>query len=74
MIQRRKERTVQAWRQVRLREDLCHAAEERLAGGHGGLEGLIGFILTELLRDDAIELDRSESALIEARLRDLGYM
>lgn len=61
-------------RQVHLPEDLCAMAEKRLGGRFENFEALLEFILRELVRDEAQALDESEKAMIEKRLRDLGYL
>lgn len=61
-------------REVRLPEDLCHQAESRFAARFGSLEEFLVFVLRELLRDEAAQMDQAEQRLIEQRLRDLGYI
>jgi hypothetical protein len=63
-----------ARRQVSLPEELCLAAEQRFGARFQSLESLLEFVLREIVRDDAETLDRAEQAIIEKRLRDLGYM
>jgi len=62
------------WRELRLPADICAAAEERFGQSFGTLEDLLGFVLRELLRDEARQLDRSEQRIVEERLRELGYI
>jgi len=62
------------WRELRLPADICAAAEERFGQSFGSLEDLLGFVLRELLRDEARQLDRSEQRIVEERLRELGYI
>ena len=38
------------------------------------LEELLVFVLRELLRDQAKEMDQAEQRIIEQRLKDLGYI
>ena len=57
-------------RQVALPEDLCAAVEKRF----GAVEDFLTFVMTELLRDDALILDQNETRMVEDRLRDLGYL
>ncbi len=52
----------------------CAAAEERFGQSFGSLEDLLGFVLRELLRDEARQLDQSEQRIVEERLRELGYI
>lgn len=61
-------------RDVRLPADLCAAAERRFGQSLGSLEDLLVFLLRNLLRDDAPQLDAAEQALVEERLRELGYL
>jgi len=61
-------------RQVSLPEELCAVAEQRFGAQFKGIESLLEFVLQELLRDDAQKLDRKEQAILEQRLRDLGYI
>lgn len=61
-------------RSVRLPVELCDAAERRYGPKFASLEELLIFVLTELVRDDAVRMDRVELEVIEKRLRDLGYM
>ncbi|MGB9234763.1 MAG: hypothetical protein WCC04_10140 [Terriglobales bacterium] len=61
-------------RQVNLPEDLCAAAEQRFGAQFPSVELLLEFVLRELLRDDAEKLDQKEKAILEQRLRDLGYL
>lgn len=37
------------------------------------IDALLRFVLAELTRDDARRLDEAEQAVIEQRLKDLGY-
>jgi len=62
------------WRDLRLPADICAAAEERFGQYFGSLEDLLGFVLRELLRDEARQLDQSEQRIVEERLRELGYI
>jgi hypothetical protein len=61
-------------RQINVSEELCTAAEHRFGGHFANIESLVEFVLEELLRDDAEKLDREEKAILEQRLRDLGYI
>ena len=63
-----------ARRQISLPEELCTSAEQQFGARFGGLESFLEFVLRELVRNDAEGLDKSEQALLEQRLRDLGYM
>jgi len=61
-------------REVRLSGDLCRAAEQRFGSRFGDVGELLEFMLRELLRDDAAQMDRDEQRMIEQRLKDLGYV
>ena len=61
-------------RDVRLPSELCQAVEQRYGARFGSLEQFLTFVLRELLRDDAAQMDRAEQRIIEQRLRDLGYI
>ena len=62
------------WREIRLPADLCAAAEQKFAGSFRSLDELVAFLLEELIRKDTINLDRADQAVVEDRLRDLGYI
>ena len=61
-------------REIRLPDELCQAAEQRFGHQFSSLEELVAFVLRELLRDDASQMDEAETRVIEERLRDLGYI
>lgn len=61
-------------RQINLPEELCAAAESRFGSGFESLESLLEFVLRELTRTDAESLDKAEQAILEERLRNLGYL
>jgi hypothetical protein len=61
-------------REVKLSAALCEAAERKFGARFGGLEPFLNFLLQELLREDAAEMDQNESRIIEQRLKDLGYI
>jgi len=61
-------------RQVSLPEELCSSAERKFAAQFPGVESLLEFVLKELLSNEAEKLDLKEKAMLEQRLRDLGYM
>ena len=63
-----------ARRQISLPEELCASAEQQFGARFGNLESLLEFVLRELVRDDAETLDKAEKAVLEQRLRDLGYI
>jgi hypothetical protein len=61
-------------RSVALPEELCSAVEEKFAHRFGGLEEILTAALTELVRDDALQMDEKEQQIIEERLKGLGYI
>jgi len=61
-------------REIRLPEDLCAAAEKKFVQKFGSVEELLTFILRDLSRDEALQLDQAEQRMIEERLRELGYL
>jgi hypothetical protein len=63
-----------ARRQISLPEELCASAEEQFGSRFGGLELFLEFVLREVVRNDAEALDKAEQAVLEKRLRDLGYL
>jgi hypothetical protein len=62
------------YRNVRLPENVCAAAEKWLPGKFGDLETLLTFLLTETIKDEGEKLDQAEEEMVEQRLRDLGYI
>jgi hypothetical protein len=61
-------------RTVHLPESLCAAAEQRFGGKFGSLDQFLVFVMQELVRDDAMQMDQAEQKIIEQRLKDLGYI
>jgi hypothetical protein len=61
-------------REIRLPVDLCAAAEKKFGGTFNTVDELVIFLLQELIRGDTVELDRADQAVVEERLRDLGYI
>jgi hypothetical protein len=61
-------------RTVQLPADLCAAAEKKFGQKFGSLEELLAFVLRDLTRDEASQLDEAEQRLVEQRLRELGYL
>jgi hypothetical protein len=61
-------------REIRLPAELCAAAEKKFSQKFNSLEELLTFILRDLSRDDALQLDHAEQRIIEERLRELGYI
>jgi hypothetical protein len=63
-----------AKRQVSLPEELCVSAEQRYGAQFQSLELFLEFVLREIVRDDVEKLDEKERAILEERLRNLGYI
>jgi hypothetical protein len=61
-------------REVRLPVELCSDAERRFASRFASVEELLVFVLQELLRDEAAQMDQAEQRVVEQRLKDLGYI
>lgn len=61
-------------REIRLPADLCAAAEKKCGGTFHSVDELVIFLLQELIRSDTAELDRADQAVVEERLRALGYI
>jgi len=61
-------------RQIEVPEELCAIAERKFAAQFESIQSLLEFVLRELIEDDAESLDRAEQALLERRLKDLGYI
>jgi hypothetical protein len=59
---------------VKLLAALCDAAGSRLGTRFGGPEPFVDFLLKELLKDDAAEMDQNERRIVGQRLKDLGYL
>lgn len=62
------------FREIRLPADLCAGAEEKFGASFHGVDELVAFLLQELIKRNTIDLDRADQALVEERLRDLGYI
>lgn len=61
-------------RELQLPADICEAAEKQFGTQFANLEELLVFVLRELVREDSRKLDESDQQMIEARLRELGYL
>ena len=68
------ESVTESWREIRLPEDLCRAAEQKYRSQFPGLEELLGFVLQSLVSEEAAQMDEAEARIVEERLRDLGYI
>jgi hypothetical protein len=63
-----------AKRKISLPEELCASAEQQFGVHFANLESFLEFVLRELVRNDTESLDVAEQAVLEKRLRDLGYL
>ena len=61
-------------RDVQLPSSLCERVEQRFGNRFKNLEEFLTYVLQELVRDDAAQMDQAEQRLIEKRLQDLGYL
>jgi hypothetical protein len=61
-------------REIRIPVDLCAAVEEKFGKRFRSVDELVVFLLQELIRGDTRDLDLADQAVVEERLRDLGYM
>lgn len=61
-------------RDLRLPTQLCDQAERRFGARFASVDELLVFVLRELLRDEAAQMDQAEQSVIEQRLKDLGYI
>jgi len=61
-------------RDIRLPAELCNDVERCFAARFASVEDLLVFVLQELLRDQAAQMDQAEQRVIEQRLKDLGYI
>jgi len=61
-------------RQIRLPAELCARAEKKFGHQFANLEALLAFVLSQLTDERATQMDLAEQELIEARLRELGYL
>jgi hypothetical protein len=60
--------------EIQLPADLCAAAEKKFGDKFRSVDELLAFVLRELISGDTVELDRAEQAVVEQRLKDLGYL
>ena len=61
-------------RNIRLPEELCAKLERQFGSRFTNIEELLRFVMRELSRDEALQMDEAELRLVEQRLKDLGYM
>jgi hypothetical protein len=45
-----------------------------MTGRFNSVEALLGFLLQEIVNNDASKFDEAEEKIVEQRLRDLGYI
>jgi hypothetical protein len=57
-----------------LPEELCASAERHYGVRFTSLESFLEYVLQELVSDESAALDTSEQAVLDKRLRDLGYL
>lgn len=62
------------YRTIQLPERLCATAEKWMSGRFDTLEAMLGFLLSEIIKDDEGQFDQAEQEMLEQRLKDLGYM
>lgn len=60
--------------EVRLPAELCELVLASMGSRFSNIEELLTYVLQELLRGDALKMDQDEQRVIEARLKDLGYL
>ncbi len=48
--------------------------EQKFGERFGSLDQCLIFVMQELTRDDAAQMDQAEQKIIEQRLKDLGYI
>ena len=60
--------------EVHLPAKLCESALERFGSRFDSIDALLTFILQEVLFSDAVKMDEAEQRMLEARLKDLGYI
>ena len=61
-------------REIRLPAELCAAIEKKFGSTFRSVDELVVLLLRELIRKDTVDLDRADQAVVEQRLRDLGYI
>jgi hypothetical protein len=59
---------------ISLPSEVCASAMARYGSRFANIEELLVFLLQELMRDDAVQMDEKEQKVLEARLKDLGYL
>ena len=61
-------------REIRLPADLCTAVESKFGNTFRTVDELVIFLLQELIHRDTAHLDQADRAVVEERLRALGYI
>ena len=61
-------------REIKLPADLHAAAEKKFAATFRTVDELVTFVVRELVQRDTTDLDQADQAVVERRLKDLGYM
>ena len=61
-------------REIKLPADLYAAAERKFATTFRTVDELVTFVVRELVQRDTTDLDQADQAVVERRLKDLGYM
>ena len=61
-------------REIRLPADLCAAAEQKFGRTFRSVDELVIFLLRELIRTDTADMEQADQAVVEERLRALGYI
>jgi DNA-binding transcriptional regulator WhiA len=62
------------FREVKLPEHLCKAAETRWGHRFSSIEEQLTFLLSEISREESDHMDQREKHMIDERLKNLGYM
>lgn len=61
-------------REIVIPAHLYVAAESKFGASFHTVDELVAFILQELISGDTSRLDRADQAMVEQRLKDLGYL
>ncbi len=61
-------------REIHLPAKLCEDAERKYGERFGSLEQFLIHLLQQLVKDEATRMDQADQAMVEARLKDLGYI
>lgn len=61
-------------RTISLPEELCARSEQKFRHRFASIDQLVAALLSELLRADAVTMDKNEQKVIEERLKGLGYI